>query len=138
MRKIALIFILLLLPGFLAGCYKVNKSTDYSNFVRRDEGKVAGQEVIEETETLRIFGVYPSEISTEGKEQITVYGAGFERGTSVFLQNPEMKIEAFVFNPGYLQAWMPPFSPGHYILGVINPDGKKAWWSGLLTYVEEN
>lgn len=139
MRKLAFFTAVLFFSAILAGCSAQKKSGDYANFVRRDEGKVIGQETNNESESLRIYGVYPMEVTTEGKEQITVYGAGFERETKVFLQYPEiMKIEAFVFNPGYLQAWMPPFPAGHYILGVINPDGSQASWDGVFTYVEKN
>jgi hypothetical protein len=136
MRKLAF-FIILIFPVILGGCSVQKKSGDYTNFIRRDESKETNQEVNKETGPLRIFGVYPFEISTEGKEQITIYGSGFSRETSVFLQNPEMKIEAFVFNPGYLQAWMPPFPAGHYILGVINLDGSQVSWGGVFTYVEK-
>ncbi|MFA5070587.1 MAG: IPT/TIG domain-containing protein [Patescibacteria group bacterium] len=87
---------------------------------------------------MRIDYVYPSEVTTEGKQQITIYGAGFVRETKVFIQSPEMiRIEAFVFNPGYLQTWMPSWPAGHYILGVINPDGSQAKWSGVLNYTEK-
>ena len=138
MRKLAFFIIILIFPAILAGCSIEKNSGDYANFVRRDEGRVAGQEAVKQSDSLRIYSVYPLEISTKGKEQITIYGAGFARETKVFLQYPEMmKIEAFVFNPGYLQAWMPPFYPGHYILGVINPDGSEASWSGIFNYVEK-
>ena len=134
MKKAFFILFFLLILAFFSGCGITNDKGNYQDFVRRSSS--AGNSNVQYNNFLQIYSIYPSEISQNGLEKIVIYGNGFERETKVFIDQPNMKIEAFVFNPGYLEAWMPAHYPGKFMIGAINPDNEIAYWSQLITYKE--
>ena len=104
MRKIVLIFSVVCLVFTLSGCVQTNKTGQYSDFVRRESNSADEQEIDISKETIRIYGVYPEKVATEGKEMIKIYGAGFEQGAKIFLNNPQISLTATYLNPGTLEA----------------------------------
>ena len=136
MKKIIFIFLILILPLFLSGCFQPSKSADYS-FTNSNSSR--NNQNINSVSNLRVDYVYPNSISTKGKEEITIFGNGFEMGDRVFIQRPEIiSLETYVYNPGYLKVWVPAHYAGSFFIGVVNVKGEIALSPTMFTYTENN
>jgi len=134
MKKLSFILAFIVLTLFTAGCLRVNRSGDHSFLNVNFQAKNSS---LNQASGLGIYYIYPNQVSKEGKEQITIFGQGFQNGAKVFLEQPEfISFEAFVFNPGYLQAWPPAYHPGTFRIGVVNPGGEIALSPMLFTYTD--
>jgi hypothetical protein len=134
MKKIVYIFLILILPLFLTGCLQPNKSADYS-FGNLNS---SNNQNINPVSSLRVDYVYPNSVSTEGKEEITIFGNGFETGDRVFIQRPEIiSLETYVYNPGYLKVWVPAHYAGSFFIGVVNSKGEIAISPMMFVYTEK-
>jgi len=136
MKKALFLVVITVIVLTLPGCVRPNKEGKYTEFVRR-EGDVAGENDVLE-DKVRLYGVYPSEISTEGQKRIRIYGANFEPDSQVFINRPQFTLETNYLNPGLLEVWMPPYHQGMFKLGVINQDGKLGYWSRLFRYINKD
>jgi len=136
MKKTLLLTLIISIVLVLPGCVKPNKEGKYTEFVRREDNLAGQKDAVEDD--VRIYGVYPSSVSTKDLKKIRIYGAGFEKGSRLFLNRPEITVETNYLNPGLLEAWMPPYHQGMFKLGVINQDGKLGYWSRLFRYINKD
>ena len=71
-----------------------------------------------------ILGVTPYSSPTEGGEEVTILGSGFQEGVAVFIDGYPVSVHAF--DTGLLKVISLPHSSGMVPIRVVNPDGKQA------------
>jgi len=77
------------------------------------------------TVTLRVTGVEPDRVRAGELTRAVVYGAGFESGVQVRVDESPVSSVTFQ-DSGVLKVTLPPMSAGSHDLRVRNPDGKTA------------
>lgn len=139
MRKLLFIAAIIFVLVFLPGCFVANKNGQYSASPRLVNQSLTVQKNNQKTgeSSFAVYYVSPSSVSVEGMVQVRIYGTGFLPGAKIFIDRPGLDYEAAVINPGSITAWLPPHYEGYVKIGVINPNGKTAYWQKLLKYIQE-